>query len=86
MQKIDPTRPTMSDGGAACKEQTLPVCGNHYITGPMNEYPALAYDANVKGGGRGRWEWDQKRPRFVGEDWFIAGNHPELATSAAKPR
>ena len=79
VQKVDPTRPTMSDGGAACKAQTLPVCGNHYITGAMPEYPALAYDANVKGGGRGRWEWDQKRPRFAGEDWFIAGNHPELS-------
>lgn len=79
VQQVDPTRPVMSDGGAACKAQTLPVCGNHYITGPMTEYPALAYDANVKGGGRGRWEWDQKRPRFAGEDWFIAGNHPELA-------
>ena len=79
VQKIDPTRPLMSDGGAACKAQTLPVCGNHYITGPLTEYPALAYDANVKGGGRGRWEWDQKRPRFAGEDWYIAGNHPELA-------
>ena len=32
VQKVDPTRPTMSDGGAACKAQTLPVCGNHYIT------------------------------------------------------
>ena len=86
VQKIDPTRPTMSDGGAACKAQTLPVCGNHYITGAMDQYPALAYDANIKGGGRGRWEWDQKRPRFVGEDWFIAGNHPELATLGEEKR
>ncbi|HWE94125.1 MAG TPA: glycoside hydrolase family 2 TIM barrel-domain containing protein [Tepidisphaeraceae bacterium] len=77
---IDPTRPIMCDGGAACLKQTLPVCGNHYITGAMSEYPTLAYSANTKGGGRGRWEWDQKRPRLVGEDWFIAGNHPELAT------
>ncbi|HZL33992.1 MAG TPA: glycoside hydrolase family 2 TIM barrel-domain containing protein [Tepidisphaeraceae bacterium] len=79
VQAVDPTRPTMSDGGAACLAQTLPVCGNHYITGKMPEYPTLAYSPNVTGGGRGRWVWDQKRPRFAGEDWFIAGNHPELA-------
>jgi hypothetical protein len=79
VQAADPTRPNMTDGGGATKAQTLPVQGDHYITGPMTKYPALAYDANVTGGGRGRWQWDQQRPRFVGEDWFIAGNHPELA-------
>ena len=79
VQQVDPTRPVMCDGGAACKAQTLPVCGNHYIGGPLPEYPGLAYGPNVDGGGRGRWQWDQKRPRFAGEDWFIAGNHPEFS-------
>ena len=72
----DPTRPTMNDGGGAHKNNAMPVAGDHYVTGPFNRYPALAYDVNPKGGGRGRWEWDEKRPRFIGEDFFITGNDP----------
>jgi beta-galactosidase len=79
-RSVDPTRPVMVDGGGAGKAQALLVHGDHYITGPLTEYPALAYGANPTGGGRGRWTWDEKRPRFVGEDWFIAGNHPEFST------
>jgi hypothetical protein len=79
VQKADPTRPTMTDGGGANKNQTMPVHGNHYVASAFTEYPALAYAANPDGGGRGRWTWDQKRPRFIGEDYFIAGNHPELS-------
>ena len=75
----DPTRPTMTDGGGANKSQTMPVHGNHYVASTFMQYPALAYAANPDGGGRGRWTWDQKRPRFIGEDYFIAGNHPELS-------
>ncbi|MBM4041955.1 MAG: hypothetical protein FJ290_25960, partial [Planctomycetes bacterium] len=75
----DPTRPVMNDGGGAHKNNQMPVAGDHYVTGSYNEYPALAYDANTKGGGRGRWEWDQKRPRFIGEDFYITGNNPEFA-------
>ncbi len=94
--KVDPTRFTMSDGGGATTEETLPICGNHYITGPWSAYPPLAYQANVNGGGRGgshwvwhpvnhphftrgAWVWDKKRPRFIGEDYFINGSHPGLA-------
>jgi beta-galactosidase len=75
----DPTRPTMNDGGGAHKNNSVPVAGDHYVTGDYWRYPALAYDANTKGGGRGRWEWDEKRPRFIGEDFFITGNNPKLA-------
>ncbi len=75
----DPTRPTMNDGGGAHKNNAMPVAGDHYVTGPYPQYPALAYDENTKGGGRGRWEWDQKRPRFIGEDFYITGNNPEFA-------
>jgi hypothetical protein len=77
--RADPTRPTMSDGGGATKEQLLPVHGNHYVSGPMQLYPDLAYREDPEGGGRGRWVWDEKRPRFLGEDFFFAGNHPELS-------
>lgn len=79
VQKIDPTRPLMVDGGGATAKQTLPVHGNHYVASAFQSYPELAYLSNVDGGGRGRWRWDQKRPRFIGEDYFIAGNHPELS-------
>lgn len=78
--RIDPSRPTMTDGGGANKDNSMPVHGNHYITGPLQQYPDLAYQPNVEGGGRGRWIWDQKRPRFVGEDFYFTGNHPELST------
>jgi len=79
VQAADPTRPTMNDGGGAHKNNAMPVAGDHYVTGPYPLYPALAYDANTKGGGRGRWEWDEQRPRFIGEDFYITGNNPEFA-------
>ena len=76
---VDPTRPTMNDGGGAHKNNAMPVAGDHYVTGPYPRYPALAYEVNTRGGGRGRWEWDQQRPRFIGEDFYITGNNPQLA-------
>ena len=75
----DPTRPTMNDGGGAHKSNAMPVAGDHYVTGAYPLYPALAYDENTKGGGRGRWVWDLKRPRLIGEDFYITGNNPEFA-------
>ena len=39
-------------------------------------YPDLAYEPFVEGGGRGRWKWDQQRPRFIGEDFFASGINP----------
>ncbi|MFO0927834.1 MAG: hypothetical protein U0736_12470 [Gemmataceae bacterium] len=48
--------------------------------GGLTAYPAQAYRPNPSGGGRGRWVWDEKRPRYLGEDFFFTGNHPELAT------
>ena len=84
VQAVDPTRPVMTDGGGANKDQSMPVHGNHYVAlenpGGMTAYPALAYTSNPPGGGRGRWVWDEKRPRYLGEDFFFTGNHPELAT------
>ena len=77
--QADPTRPNMVDGGGATKAQTLPVHGDHYVAATPDRYPDLAYEANPTGAGRGRWEWDQKRPRFLGEDFFMQGNHPEVA-------
>ncbi len=79
VQAVDPTRPTMNDGGGAHKNNAMPVAGDHYVVGPYTAYPALAYEDQTKGGGRGRWEWDQKRPRFIGEDFFITGNDPAFS-------
>jgi Glycosyl hydrolases family 2/Glycosyl hydrolase 2 galactose-binding domain-like/Glycosyl hydrolases family 2, TIM barrel domain len=76
---VDPTRPVMIDGGGALKDQTLPVHGDHYVVGPPQQYPDLAYETNAAGGGRGRWVWDEKRPRFLGEDFYMTGNHPEVS-------
>ena len=81
LKAVDPTRPCMTDGGGAGKAQGMPVHGDHYVADPdFTRYPALAYEPNVTGGGRGRWTWDQKRPRYLGEDFFYTGNHPELST------
>lgn len=74
---LDPTRPTKTDGGGANKDQSMPVHGNHYVFDVSGRgYPGLAYEANPTGGGRGRWVWDQQRPRFLGEDFFANGINP----------
>jgi hypothetical protein len=76
VQAADPTRLTMTDGGGANKDQSMPVHGNHYVFDVNGKYPDLAYEANPDGGGRGRWTWDQKRPRFIGEDYYATGINP----------
>lgn len=92
VHRVDPTRPAMVDGGGATKAQTLPVHGDHYVVGRPDQYPDLAYAANPTGGGKGRWTWDERRPRFIGEDFYMTGNHPEVAyfegesAFAGKPR
>jgi hypothetical protein len=75
---IDPTRSVMVDGGGALKLNTLPVHGDHYVYDEKQRsaYPDLAYADNTKGGGRGRWEWDKTRPRFIGEDYYATGINP----------
>ena len=76
VRAVDPTRPTMTDGGGATKSNALPIHGDHYVFDDMTEYPARAYEPHTKGGGRGRWEWDQLRPRLIGEDFFANGINP----------
>ncbi|HZZ73595.1 MAG TPA: glycoside hydrolase family 2 TIM barrel-domain containing protein [Pirellulales bacterium] len=77
---VDPTRLAMTDGGGANKDQSMQVHCNHYVAGPITTYPETAYLPNPTGGGRGRWVWDEQRPRYLGEDFYFTGNHPELAT------
>jgi beta-galactosidase len=75
--KVDPTRFYMSGGGGAFKAQVLNTHGNHYVFKPSDtRYPNLAYEMNPDGGSRGRWPWDMKRPRFMGEDFFATGINP----------
>ena len=78
VRAADPTRFTMTDGGGANKDQSMPIQGNHYVfnSSEPEQYPALAYEANVTGGGRGRWIWDQQHPPFIGEDYFANGINP----------
>ncbi len=66
----------MIDGGGATKANTLGVHGDHYVATLDTRYPDLAYEPFVEGGGRGRWKWDQQRPRFIGEDWYATGINP----------
>lgn len=73
---VDPTRSVMIDGGGATKANTLGVHGDHYVATLDTRYPDLAYKPFVEGGGRGRWKWDQQRPRFIGEDWYATGINP----------
>ena len=75
-QKADPTRPVMVDGGGATRAQTLPVHGDHYSTKSFGNYPQLAYEANAD---QKPWTWDQKRPKFIGEELFAAGINPIYA-------
>lgn len=73
---VDPTRSVMIDGGGATKANTLEVHGDHYVATLDTRYPDLAYEPFGEGGGRGRWKWDQQRPRFIGEDWYASGINP----------
>jgi len=73
---VDPTRSVMIDGGGALRDNSLGVHGDHYLATLDLRYPDLAYEPFVQGGGRGRWIWDQTRPRFAGEDFFATGKNP----------
>jgi beta-galactosidase len=70
----------MVDGGGALKDNSLPVHGDHYVFDISDpRYPDLAYEDNEPGSkssGRGRWFWDKKRPRYMGEDYFAIGFNP----------
>ena len=74
---VDPTRSVMIDGGGATKFQALPTHGDHYVWSADDaRYPDLAYQPYPTGGGRGRWTWDQTRPRWLGEDFYATGVNP----------
>lgn len=77
VRAVDPTRLAMTDGGGSGKGNILPVHGDHYVyTNEPNDYPNLAYTSQPNGGGRGRWVYDGKRPRYAGEEYFATGINP----------
>ena len=76
VRAVDPTRGCMTDGGGALKENVMSIHGDHYIATLDTRYPDLAYEAYPEGAGRGRWKWDQQRPRYIGEDYFATGMDP----------
>lgn len=85
VKEVDPTRTSMVDGGGATKRgnpgsepgEGLEVHGDHYVFKDFTKYPDRAYETNPAGGGHGnRWFWDEKRPRFIGEDFYVNGIHP----------
>ncbi len=78
VRKADPTRPMMIDGGGATRANTRAIHGDHYSTKPFWNYPQLAYEANARSP-CGNWTWDQKRPKFIGEELFAAGINPAYA-------
>ncbi|MCL2711520.1 MAG: hypothetical protein FWE95_11630, partial [Planctomycetaceae bacterium] len=91
VKEVDPTRSSMVDGGGATKRGNpdgaidpwlpggldgLEVHGDHYVVGDFTKYPCLAYEPNIHGGGRGRWIWDENRPRHIGEEFYVNGYLP----------
>ncbi len=77
VKAADPSRLWMTDGGSAGKANLFPVHGDHYVyTNEPSRYPDLAYADFPEGGGRGRWLFDGKRPRYAAEDYFASGINP----------
>lgn len=79
IRAIDPTRFTMPEGGGAFKAHTLPVHGDHYLALAGDKIPLMpywVYDRHPEvdaPSARGRWDWDEKQPRFLSEDYYADG-------------
>lgn len=79
---LDPTRPTMVDGGDALMKQTMPVYGNHYLEEEKRDYPDQAYTLSKAYAARGPdnrknpWPIAADKPLFLGESFFANGSPP----------
>ncbi len=81
VEALDPTRPTMVDGGRALKAGTMPVNGCHYNDQAQcawRDYPDAAYTtdhwfASLE---RGTWPMVKGRPIFHGECYYASGIAP----------
>ncbi|HEY3319348.1 MAG TPA: glycoside hydrolase family 2 TIM barrel-domain containing protein [Planctomycetota bacterium] len=82
VEKMDPTRPTMVDGGRCLKSKTMPVNGCHYndmLCSSWRGFPDAAYTARddwYKNIERGAWEMVPNRPMLHGECFFASGIAP----------
>jgi beta-galactosidase len=83
VEQLDPTRPTMVDGGRCLKSKTMPVNGCHYndqCLKTWRDFPDAAYTAredwyaNIE---RGAWEMVKDRPIFHGECFYANGWAPQ---------
>ena len=79
VESLDPTRPTMVDGGRCLKAQTMPVNGCHYNDVFGRDLPDIAYhsrDIWYQHTEHGPWLMVKDRPIFHGEVFFAAGQAP----------
>ncbi len=85
VEQMDPTRPSMVDGGRALKKKTMPVNGCHYndmAAGlSWRDYPDMAYNSRdfwYKTCNRspGVWPMAQNKPMFHGECYYANGMAP----------
>lgn len=80
VERLDPTRPTMVDGGRCLKDQSMPVNGAHYNDVFGRGLPDIAYGsregwyANTE---HGPWKMVRDRPIFHGEVFFSVGWSPQ---------
>ncbi|MCL1887256.1 MAG: hypothetical protein FWF96_00075 [Kiritimatiellaeota bacterium] len=83
VEVLDPTRPTMVDGGRALRDQSMPVNGAHYddyAGRTRRDLPDGFYDNSVTyteaGKQHGNWIMAKGKPVFHGEAFFANGWKP----------
>ena len=69
-------RPTMTEGGRAMMDQSLPVNGCHYEMMAPRFYPDAAYstDCWAQPSREQPWPMDMSKPIFLNEEYFSPGN------------
>jgi len=83
IMEMDPTRKTMTGGGNALMDESLPTYGPHYFEVNDREYPDEAYTLERslarQGTGEGGKVWPldyEKMPTFLSETAFLPGRDP----------
>ncbi|MCL1888237.1 MAG: hypothetical protein FWF96_05145, partial [Kiritimatiellaeota bacterium] len=83
IEAMDPTRPTMVDGGRALHDQSMPVNGAHYddyAGRQRRDIPDAFYDNSIvyteAGKLHGNWIMAKNKPVFHGEAFFANGWRP----------
>ncbi|MFO7958277.1 MAG: glycoside hydrolase family 2 TIM barrel-domain containing protein [Candidatus Brocadiia bacterium] len=79
VMSLDPTRPTMVDGGRALQNQSLPVNGCHYEEVHVRHYPDEAYvfERSRRTSRRTPWPMAMDKPIFLGESYYSGGKNPQ---------